>query len=126
MLSLNLYSQITISSEYIEAYVWDEEKNEWGDLFFEEEKYVFFEFNEEFTSLEFTSFDTKSTYLLTNPEYSEAYGHYSYEATSDRGYETSYIIDLKSDTPNIRVIMKLKDSTLLIRYTVKSWFKDEE
>ena len=65
--------------------------------------------------------------IFTDSEYSEEYEHFSYEVTSDSGYESTLIVDLKSDLPNIRLVIDVEDSNLLIRYTVKNyWFEDEE
>ena len=121
------YSQITVSAKYMEIYFWDEEKDEWGEVIVEKDHYSFFEFNEDMTFLEFTSNKAKTSYFLTNSDYSEEHEHFSYEATSDGGYESTLIVDLKSDLPNIRLVMELDKSTLLIRYTVKHyWYEDEE
>jgi len=124
---LACYSQLTVSAKYMEIYFWDEEKDEWGEVIVEKDHYSFFEFNEDMTFLEFTSNKAKTSYFLTNSDYSEEHEHFSYEATSDGGYESTLIVDLKSDLPNIRLVMELDKSTLLIRYTVKHyWYEDEE
>lgn len=121
------YSQLTVSTEYIDIYLWDEEKDDWGEVIVEEDHYSFFEFNEGMTFLKFTTNKTKTSYYLTNSDYSEEHEHFSYEATSDGGYESTLIVDLNQDSPNIRLVMELDKSTLLFRYTVKHyWFEDEE
>ena len=121
------FSQLTVSTKYIEIYSWDEEKDVWGEIIVEDDLFSFFEFNEEMTFLEFTSDKTKTSYFLTNSDYSEEHKHFSYEATSDAGYKSTLIVDLKSDLPNIRLVMELDKSNLLIRYTVKhNWFEDEK
>jgi hypothetical protein len=121
------FSQLTVSTKYIEIYSWDEEKDVWGEIIVEDDLFSFFEFNEEMTFLEFTSDKTKTSYFLTNSDYSEEHEHFSYEATSDAGYKSTLIVDLKSDLPNIRLVMELDKSNLLIRYTVKhNWFEDEK
>ena len=121
------FSQLTVSTKYIEIYSWDEEKDEWGEIIVEDDQFSFFEFNEEMTFLNFTTIKEKTSYFLTDSEYSEEYEHFSYEVTSDSGYEFTLIVDLKSDLPNIRLVIDVEDSNLLIRYTVKNyWFEDEK
>ena len=121
------FSQLTVSTKYIEIYSWDDEKDAWGEIIVEDDQFSFFEFNEEMTFLNFTTIKEKTSYFLTDSEYSEEHEHFSYEVTSDSGYESTLIVDLKSDLPNIRLVIDVEDSTLLIRYTVKNyWFEDEE
>ena len=121
------FSQLTVSTKYIEIYSWDDEKDAWGEIIVEDDQFSFFEFNEEMTFLNFTTIKEKTSYFLTDSEYSEEHEHFSYEVTSDSGYESTLIVDLKSDLPNIRLVIDVEDSNLLIRYTVKNyWFKDEE
>ena len=121
------FSQLTVSTKYIEIYSWDDEKYAWGEIIVEDDQFSFFEFNEEMTFLNFTTIKEKTSYFLTDSEYSEEHEHFSYEVTSDSGYESTLIVDLKSDLPNIRLVIDVKDSNLLIRYTVKNyWFEDEE
>lgn len=126
-LSISVFSQLTVSTKYMEIFPWDEDEDEWGEVLAGYEKYAFFEFNEDMTFLEFTTTKTKTSYILTNYEYSEKYDHYSYEATSDGGLESVLILDLKSETPNIRLLIDNDEMTLLIRYESKYyWFEDEE
>ena len=121
------YSQLTVSTKLIEIFPWDEDQEDWGEALGEIEKYAFFEFNEEMTFLEFTTNKTKTSYILTNEEYSEKHDHYSYDATSDGGLESVLILDLKSETPNIRLMIDSDEMALLIRYKSKYyWFEDEE
>jgi hypothetical protein len=121
------FSQLTVSTKYIEIYSWDEEKDEWGEIIVEDDQFSFFEFNEEMTFLEFTTNKTKTSYILTNEEYSEKHDHYSYDATSDGGLEAVLILDLKSDIPNIRLVIDSDEMALLIKYKSKYyWFEDEE
>jgi|TARA_B110000211_G_C14024355_1_gene529102 hypothetical protein len=116
-----------VSTKYIEIYSWDDEKDAWGEIIVEDDQFSFFEFNEEMTFLNFTTIKEKTSYFLTDSEYSEEHEHFSYEVTSDSGYESTLIVDLKSDLPNIRLVIDVEDSNLLIRYTVKNyWFEDEE
>ena len=125
--SISVFSQITVSTKLIEVFAWDEDKDDWGDVLDEYEKYAFFEFNEEMTFLEFTTNKTKTSYILTEEEYSEEYDYYFYKATSDGGFEAVLILDLKSDTPNIRLVIDSDEMALLIRYKSKYyWFEDEE
>ena len=125
--SISVFSQFTVSTKLIEVFAWDEDKDDWGDVLDEYEKYAFFEFNEEITFLEFTTNKTKTSYILTEEEYSEEYDYYFYKATSDGGFEAVLILDLKSDTPNIRLVIDSDEMALLIRYKSKYyWFEDEE
>ena len=124
--SISVFSQFTISTEYTDLYMWDDNNNEWGDVVSEYENYTFLEFNEESTFMTLTSFGTKTSYFLTNPEYDEELDHYTYDATSDSGYETTLIVDLKAEEPNIRFIMDIEESTILVRHKVKTWFNYEE
>ena len=124
--SISVFSQITISTEYTDLYMWDDNNNEWGDVFSEYENYTFLEFNEESTFMTLTSFGTKTSYFLTNPEYDEELDHHTYDATSDSGYEIKLIVDIKAEKPNIRFIMDIEESTILVRHKVKTWFSDEE
>ena len=127
LFSISVFSQLTVSTKLIEVFAWDEDKDDWGDVLDEYEKYAFFEFNEEMTFLEFTTNKTKTSYILTEEEYSEEYDYYFYKATSDGGFEAVLILDLKSDTPNIRLVIDSDEMALLIRYTSKYyWFEDEE
>jgi hypothetical protein len=125
--SVSVFSQFTVSTKLIEVFAWNEDKDDWGDVLDEYAQYAFFEFNEEMTFLEFTTNKTKTSYILTEEEYSEEYDHYSYNATSDGGFEALLILDLKLDTPNIRLVVDSDEMALLIRYTSKHhWFEDEE
>ena len=125
--SISVFSQLTVSTKFMEIFPWDEDQNEWGEEIVEYEKYAFFEFNEEMTFLEFTTNKTQTSYILTNAEYSQEYDYYSYNATSDGGFESVLILDLKSDTPNIRLLIDSDEMTFLIRYESKHyWFEDEE
>jgi len=124
--SISVFSQFTISTEYTDLYMWDDNNNEWGDVVSEYENYTFLEFNEESTFMTLTSFGTKTSYFLTNPEYDEELDHHTYNATSDSGYETRLIVDIKAEDPNIRFIMDIEESTILVRHQVKSVVSDEE
>ena len=125
--SVSVFSQFTVSTKLIEVFAWNEDKDDWGDVLDEYAQYAFFEFNEEMTFLEFTTNKTKTSYILTEEEYIEEYDHYSYNATSDGGFEALLILDLKLDTPNIRLVVDSDEMALLIRYTSKHhWFEDEE
>ena len=121
-----LFSQFTISTEYTDLYMWDDNNNEWGDVVTEYENYTFLEFNEEFTFMTLTTFGDKTSYFLSNPEYDEELDHHTYDATSDSGYETTLIVDIKAEKPNIRFIIDIEESTILVRHKVKTWFSDEE
>ncbi len=126
-ISVSVFSQFTVSTKLIEVFAWNEDKDDWGDVLDEYAQYAFFEFNEEMTFLEFTTNKTKTSYILTEEEYIEEYDHYSYNATSDGGFEALLILDLKLDTPNIRLVVDSDEMALLIRYTSKHhWFEDEE
>ena len=126
--SLSAFSQLTVSTEYMEIFSWDEDKDEWGDALLDYEKYAFFEFNKDMTFLDFTTDKTKTSYVLKDSEYSEEYDHYSYKATSEGGLESVLILDLKSEDPNIRLVIDSGDEmTLLIRYKCKYyWFEGEK
>ncbi len=120
------FSQLIISTKYVEGYIWDENNSKWGDVFFEKERYAFLEFNEELTSMTFTSFDTKTRYNLFNIKHDDEYDHYTYDIVSDEGFESVLIVDLKAKEPNVRFLMDIDESTVLVRHTVKYWFDYEE
>lgn len=124
--NLCVFSQFTISTEYTDLHIWDDNNNDWGDVVSEYENFTFLEFNEEFTFMTLTAFGTKTSYFLNNPEYDEELDHHSYDATSDSGYETTLIVDIKAETPNIRFITNIEESTILVRHKVKTVFSDEE
>ena len=113
----------------MEIFPWDEDKEDWGEVLLEDETYAFFEFNEDLNFLEFTTNKTKTSYILTEEEYSEEYDYYFYKATSDGGVESVLILDLKSDRPNIRLLVDIDVDNykkLLVRYESKHyWFEDE-
>ena len=121
------FSQLTVSTEYMEIFSWDEDKDEWGEALLDYEKYAFFEFNKDMTFLDFTTNNTKTSYVLKDSEYIEEYDHYSYKATSSGGLQSVLILDLKAEKPNIRFINSFDDMTLLIRYKCKYyWFEDDK
>ena len=126
MLNFQVFSQLIVSTKYVEGYIWDENNSKWGDVFFENERYAFLECNEELTSVTFTSFDTKTTYNMSNLKYDDEYDHYTYDIVSEEGFESVLIVDLKAKEPNVRFLMDIDESTVLVRHTVKYWFDYEE
>ena len=126
ILNLQVFSQLIVSTKYVEGYIWDENNSKWGDVFFENERYAFLEFNEELTSMTFTSSDTKTTYNMSNLKYDDEYDHYTYDIVSEEGFESVLIVDLKAKEPNVRFLMDIDESTVLVRHTVKYWFYYEK
>ena len=126
ILNFQVFSQLIVSTKYVEGYIWDENNSKWGDVFFENEIYAFLEFNEELTSMTFTSFDTKTNYYISNLKHDDEYDHYTYDIVSEEGFESILIVDLKAKVPNVRFLMDIDESTVLVRHTVKYWFDYEE
>ena len=126
ILNFQVFSQLIVSTKYVEGYIWDENNSKWGDVFFENERYAFLEFNEELTSMTFTSFDTKTTYSISNLKYDDENDHYTYDIVSEEGFESVLIVDLKAKEPNVRFLMDIDESTVLVRHTVKYWFDYEK
>ena len=126
ILNFQVFSQLIVSTKYVEGYIWDENNSKWGDIFFENERYAFLEFNEELTSMTFTSFDTKTNYYISNLKHDDEYDHYTYDIVSEEGFESILIVDLKAKEPNVRFLMDIDESTVLVRHTVKYWFEYEE
>jgi len=126
ILNFQVFSQLIVSTKYVEGYIWDENNSKWGDVFFENERYAFLEFNEELTSMTFTSFDTKTNYYISNLKHDDEYDHYTYDIVSEEGFESILIVDLKAKEPNVRFLMDIDESTVLVRHTVKYWFDYEE
>ena len=126
ILNFQVFSQLIVSTKYVEGYIWDENNSKWGDIFFENERYAFLEFNEELTSMTFTSFDTKTNYYISNLKHDDEYDHYTYDIVSEEGFESILIVDLKAKVPNVRFLMDIDESTVLVRHTVKYWFEYEE
>ena len=126
ILNFQVFSQLIVSTKYVEGYIWDENTSKWGDVFFENERYAFLEFNEELTSMTFTSFDTKTNYYISNLKHDDEYDHYTYDIVSEEGFESILIVDLKAKVPNVRFLMDIDESTVLVRHTVKYWFDYEE
>ena len=126
ILNFQVFSQLIVSTKYVEGYIWDENNSKWGDVFFENERYAFLEFNEELTSMTFTSFDTKTNYYISNLKHDDEYDHYTYDIVSEEGFESILIVDLKAKEPNVRFLMDIDESTVLVRHTVKYWFEYEE
>ena len=126
ILNFQVFSQLIVSTKYVEGYIWDENNSKWGDVFFENERYAFLEFNEELTSMTFTSFDTKTNYYISNLKHDDEYDHYTYDIVSEEGFESILIVDLKAKVPNVRFLMDIDESTVLVRHTVKYWFDYEE
>ena len=126
IINFQVFSQLIVSTKYVEGYIWDENNSKWGDVFFENERYAFLEFNEELTSMTFTSFDTKTNYYISNLKHDDEYDHYTYDIVSEEGFESILIVDLKAKVPNVRFLMDIDESTVLVRHTVKYWFDYEE
>lgn len=126
ILNFQVFSQLIVSTKYVEGYIWDENNSKWGDVFFENERYAFLEFNEELTSMTFTSFDTKTNYYISNLKHDDEYEHYTYDIVSEEGFESILIVDLKAKVPNVRFLMDIDESTVLVRHTVKYSFYYEE
>ena len=126
IINFQVFSQLIVSTKYVEGYIWDENNSKWGDVFFENERYAFLEFNEELTSMTFTSFDTKTTYSISNLKYDDENDHYTYDIVSEEGFESVLIVDLKAKEPNVRFLMDIDESTVLVRHTVKYWFDYEK
>ena len=126
ILNFQVFSQLIVSTKYVEGYIWDENNSKWGDVFFENERYAFLEFNEELTSMTFTSFDTKTNYYISNLKHDDEYDHYTYDIVSEEGFESILIVDLKAKVPNVRFLMDIDESTVLVRHTVKYWFDYEK
>ena len=126
ILNFQVFSQLIVSTKYVEGYIWHENNSKRGDVFFENERYAFLEFNEELTSMTFTSFDTKTNYYISNLKHDDEYDHYTYDIVSEEGFESILIVDLKAKVPNVRFLMDIDESTVLVRHTVKYWFDYEE
>ena len=69
---------MNISTSYVKFFKWDENKDEWGDILFEDEEYTFFEFNEEMTFLNLTTTTGKFSYILSDGETDEINDQYTF------------------------------------------------
>jgi len=120
------YSQLTVSTDFMAMYLWNQETQEYSSAFYEDKKYAFFEFNKDMTFLRFTTNKVKTSYILSDKEYDKDRDQYTFNAVSDSGYELIMILTLKSKQANIRYVMELKDEILLLEYTLKYyWYEDD-
>lgn len=124
LLSLNLFSQTSITVETRHFCIYQFENQEFTDCDETEEPSIFV-FNESETLFTHTTPGIKSTYYILDTDHDSDNGVFMYETVSDVGNEYIFIIDLKE---SIIVALYMNDykegdlNTLSVIWEIKSVF----
>ena len=77
------------------------------------------------TFLNLTTTTGKFSYILSDGEVDEINDQYTYNMVNKEGTEILLIMDIKSDTPNIRLLLSNNETSLLLRRMIKHvWFEE--
>lgn len=124
-LSINVFAQMNISTNFRQDGIWDDEKEEWSIFSTDDEEITFFEFNKDFTMFKHTTASITSAYMIKSQKYDEENERYEFDVVSDVGNKYYMIFDLKNE--NVRFIYEREGSLFLVQYFIKRvWFDDED
>ncbi len=123
-MSINVFAQLNISTNFRQDAIWDKEKEEWSILSTDDEELTFIEFNKDFTMFKHTSATITSAFMIKSKKYDEENERYEFDVVSDVGKKYYMILDLKNE--NIRFIYEIYGSIYLVQYSIKKMWFDEE
>jgi ADP-glucose pyrophosphorylase len=122
LLSTTIFAQLSVSTNYRQDGVWNEETSSW-DILSTDEKGTLFEFNKELTTFHHTTATISSDYYITKWEYNDEEVKYTMQIKSDVGNEYEMIID---GINNCVIFFYWSEGRYyMVRHTIKnSWFKE--
>jgi len=124
-LSLNMFAQMNISTNFRQDGIWDIEKEEWSIFSTDDEELTFFEFNKDFTMFKHTTASITSAYMIKSQKYDEENERYEFDVLSDVGNKYFMIFDLKNE--NVRFIYEREEGLFLVQHSIKKvWFDEED
>lgn len=124
-MSISVFAQMNISTNFRQDGIWDKEKEEWSIFSTDDEELTFFEFNKDFTMFKHTTATITSAYMIKSQKYDEENERYEFDVVSDVGNKYYMIFDLKNE--NVRFIYERDGSMFLARHSIKKvWFDEED
>lgn len=124
-LSINVFAQMNISTNFRQDGIWDDEKEEWSIFSTYDEEITFFEFNKDLTMFKHTTASITSAYMIKSQKYDEENERYEFDVVSDVGNKYYMIFDLKNE--NVGFIYEREGSLFLVQHSIKRiWFDDED
>ncbi|WP_044115468.1 hypothetical protein, partial [Anaerophaga thermohalophila] len=124
-LSINVFAQMNISTNFRQDGIWDDEKEEWSIFSTDDEEITFFEYNKDFTMFKHTTASITSAYMIKSQKYDEENERYEFDVVSDVGNKYYMIFDLKNE--NVRFIYEREGSLFLVQHSIKRvWFDEED
>lgn len=84
-LSINVFAQLNISTNFRQNGIWNNEKEEWTIFSTDEDELTFFEFNKDFTMFKHTTASITSAYMIKSAEHDEELDQYELDIVSDVG-----------------------------------------
>jgi hypothetical protein len=122
LLSASIFGQLSISTNYRQDGVWNEETSTW-DILSTDENGTLFEFNKELTTFHHTTATISSDYYVTKYEYNEEEVKYTMQIKSDVGNEYEMIIDGVNNC--VCFFYWYENKYYMVRHTIKkTWFKE--
>lgn len=124
-MSISVFAQMNISTNFRQDGIWDKEKEEWSIFSTDDEELTFFEFNKDFTMFKHTTATITSAYMIKSQKYDEENERYEFDVVSDVGNKYYMIFDLKNE--NVRFIYERDGSMFLVQHSIKKvWFDEED
>ena len=128
IISLNIFSQMHVSTYLREDYIWDSKEEAWSK-YSKEDNLTFFEFNKDLTMVKHTTGTITSAYIIKKNTKNEKYNHYEFDVTSDVGNNYRMILDVFNEDKslhNVRFISERNNESYLVRHSVKQVWFDED
>jgi len=123
-MSINVFAQLNISTNFRQDGIWDKEKEEWTIFSTNEDELTFFEFNKDFTMFKHTTASITSAYMIKSSEHDEERDQYELDIVSDVGNKYLMIIDVKNN--NVRFIYEKDGNLLMVHHTIKKLWSDDD
>jgi hypothetical protein len=124
ILSVSLFAQMNISTNFRQDGIWDKEKEEWTIFSTNDEELTFFEFNKDYTMFKHTTASITSAYMIKSQKYDEENERYEFDVVSDVGNKYFMIFDIKGE--NVRFIYERDGELYLVQHSIKKvWFEEE-
>lgn len=124
-MSISVFAQMNISTNFRQDGIWDNEKEEWSIFSTDDEELTFFEFNKDFTMFKHTTATITSAYMIKSQKYDEENERYEFDVVSDVGNKYYMVFDLKNE--NVRFIYEREGSMFLVQHSIKKvWFDEED
>jgi len=123
-MSINVFAQLNISTNFRQDGIWNKEKEEWTIFSTDEDELTFFEFNKDFTMFKHTTASITSAYMIKSFEHDEERDQYELDIVSDVGNKYLMIIDVKNN--NVRFIYEKDGDLLMVHHTIKKLWSDDD